>query len=103
MLADTIDDLVACPDSIHHLLDCVNIVLQVCINADDRITVGGEQACDQGILVPSVSREFDADDMDVCCDQSLDQIPRPIGAAIVDEVDLAIGADLPCIDESAKK
>ena len=55
-----------------HALNSIDVILEIGVNADDGIAIGGEQASDQGILMSSVSREFDAGDLRVRGGQLLD-------------------------------
>ena len=77
--------------SVEHRFDGIQVVLQVGIDADHDVAVGREQARQQGVLVTAVAGELDAANERVSLRKRLDQRPRPVLAAVVDEVDGTAG------------
>src|SRR6185437_11678774 len=76
-----------------HVRDDLYVILQIRIDADEHVTLHCEESCEQRILMAPVAGELDAADPRVLARESLDQLPRAIAAAIIDEDDPARGAD----------
>ena len=55
-LADTIDDIASTMEQIKHLLYRLDIVLQICIDADNRVALCQEEPRQESVLVTPVSR-----------------------------------------------
>ncbi len=86
--------LVAGAMGVDHLFDHASIILQVRIQRNDGITIGGEQARQQCILVAAVAREFHAIDVGMLRGELFDELPGAIRAAVIDEPQVAVIGDL---------
>jgi len=84
---NSVDDVGAEQMRIDHPLDCAEVVLKVGVHTDQCVTLRGEKAGEEGVLVATVARQFDADDRLTLVHSFFDQPPRRIAAAVVHEID----------------
>ena len=99
--AHTVDNLRPGEILLNHFLNRVDVVLQISVNADQRIAIRCEQAGDKRILVAAVSRKLDAKELLGILRQFAYDWPGPVRASIVNEPNRAIAGDLPGRDEAA--
>jgi len=97
--AHAVDDVAPVVKPLHHLADDFHVVLEIGVDADDRVAFRREETRDQRILVPSIPRQLDATDLRVGTRELLDQVPGVVAAPVVDEVDPARSADESCPGE----
>ena len=96
VFAHTVDDVRPRRMLFEHRIDCIDIVLQICVHADRHIRIwkNGHEAREQGILMSLVVREIDAGKERTLFRARRDQLPCAVAAAIVDKGDAALCAHL---------
>jgi len=83
-----------------HLSHHFEIVLQVCINADEYIPSGAHQACKKRNLVPTIPRKLDAPADGIWRFAGLaDQLPSAISAPVVHQPDATGSCYPPLFDK----
>ena len=102
LAAHAVNDLIALVIIVHHLIDGVDVVLQVRIHRDDhvRIVDGGQQAGQQRVLMAAVAGEVHAGKhLRFLLVQLADDRPGVVAGAVVDKHHAALAADFALVHQ----
>ena len=103
-LAHGEDNLGAVGEAVDHLCNDRHIVLQVGVERDHRIGFAdlADQARQQCILMSDIARQFEATDaFRLRLRDLLDEVPRSVGAAVVDQQNITFRRDRLCLFQLA--
>ena len=99
LAANAVHDLRARGVRVDHFLDRGDVVLQVGVDADDRVTARGQHARQQRVLMSVIARQLDPVAVRVGGREPFDHVPRTVGRPVVHEIQRAVGRDCAGVHE----
>ena len=99
VIAHTVHNVRAVQICRNHAIDRIDIILPVTVHADRNIAFLRRrlQSCQKRILMTAVAAERDARADGVLLRQTADQLPCPIGTAVIDKQHTAVLMDHACL------